>query len=229
MKKRYFLVSLLLLAASIKSYAGDITLAVLNFENNSIFKRADFEPLTRGLAEIVNTTLSGIQGIKLVERRRLNSIFDELKLSQSGMLSDENTVRVGRLAGARYLVFGSFMAAPNKKIRIDARIVDVETGLTTKAEEVTGKNDKVLSLAEKLCKKIVKNLSESFKNVKIQNRGRVKNINFESFLHFSRGVELQELGQNDKAVEEYKKSLAIEPDFSFAREKLDYILRNKIQ
>ncbi|MCD6116566.1 hypothetical protein J7K93_06100 [bacterium] len=226
MRKRYIVILLVLIMA-VASYAGDITLAVLNFENNSIFNRAEYEPLTRGLSEIVNTTLSGITGLKLVERRRLNSIFDELKLSQSGMLSGENTVKVGQLTGAQYLVFGSFIVSTNKKIRIDARIVNVETGVTARAEEVTGKNNKILPLAEKLCKKIVKNLSETFGNIKMKNSGRMKSIDFSSFLHFSRGVEFQELGQTEKAVEEFKKAVEIEPDFSFAKDRLNYLTGNK--
>jgi len=224
MGKRLLIAVILALTWS-AGLCGDISVAVLNFDNNSLFQKQDYSPLKRGLAEIVSTTLSNVSGLQLVERRRLDAIFDELKLSQSGMLSEMDGVEVGKLAGAQYLVFGSFMAGSKKRIRIDTRIVCVETGLTVKAEEVTGKQGRVLSLADKLCRKIVKNLSESFDNVNMEAAGRPRDIDFKALLYFSRGLDFTASGDTAAAVKEYRRSLQEEPSFILAKERLNSILK----
>jgi len=219
-----------LLVLSGSGFAKDITIAVLDFDNNSIFQKDEFNPLKKGLAEIINTRLGGVSGIKLVERRRLSSIFDEIKLSQSGMVSEDATIKIGKLAGAKYLVFGSFIVVPKNKIRIDVRIVNVETGITAKAEEITGKNSKILYLSDKLCRKIVKNLSKSFDNIEFTESGSyVQNVNFKAMLSFSKGVEFQEKGDLLNAITEFERALEYEHDFKLAKQRLEFLQKtNKI-
>ncbi|MCJ7812186.1 CsgG/HfaB family protein, partial [bacterium] len=124
---------------SVPVFAADNTLAILDFENNSFFNPEEYQPLAKGLSEMMITELNQVEALQVVERQKLRSLIDELKLSQSGILSEESSVEVGKMLGAQHLVFGSYMVTPDKKIRIDVRIVKVETGLTIKASQVTGK------------------------------------------------------------------------------------------
>ena len=118
------------------------TIAVLDFSNNCIFEKEKYASLSPGLAEIMITELSNVKTLKFVERQKLNAMIEEMQLAQSGLVSEETGVQVGKLVGAKYLVFGSYMVF-DKKERMDARIVEVETGLTIKAEQVTRKVNKM--------------------------------------------------------------------------------------
>src|SRR5262249_3131802 len=64
----------------------------------------------------------------LVERDQLGKVLDELRL-ESSQLADNNQARqeVSRLAKVRYLVVGSI--TPLNGITVQARLVDVRTGL----------------------------------------------------------------------------------------------------
>lgn len=199
----------------------DTTLAVLDFENNSIFNSEEVQPLSKGLAEIMITELNGIQAIRVVERQRFRSMLDELKLSQSGLVSEKKSVEVGKLIGAQHLVFGGYIVAPNEKIRIDVRIVEVETGLTIKAGEVTGKIKDVLSLIKKLSIKILKDLDVRMTDSEKKTLGDSKKLDMKAIVLFSKGLEYEDLGQNQEAIACYQKALEIESNFKQAKDRIE--------
>jgi TolB-like protein len=206
---------LLISSAPAFSFESFPTLAVLDFENNSFFKPEEVQSLSKGLAQIMITELNGSGAIQVVERQKLRSLMDELKLSQSGMVSEQGSLQVGRLIGAQHLVFGGYMVMMDDKIRIDVRIVEVETGLTLKAGEVTGKTKDVLSLVQKLGNKILKDL-----NVRLAEGGETPGrISIDALKLFSKGVEFEDKGDTARALECYRKALDLEPDFQQAKDR----------
>ena len=220
MRLKYRIVAACLLSFMGQGLAQMSTLAVLDFENNSLFQSEQYQPLAKGLAEMVITELSRVQTVRVVERRELRSLLEEMKLSQTGSVSGETSVQVGRLLGAHHLVFGGYMVALDEKIRIDVRIIEVETGLTVKAEEVTGKTNKVLTLLKKLSKKILDDLDIKLTKTEKKALDKSDNFDLKAIMYFSKGVEFEDLGQWDKAEKNYQMALEIEPKMQRAEERL---------
>ena len=214
MKQTKFFLILMVMTASVFAYEPAPTLAVLDFENNSFYKPDEVQALSKGLAQIMITELNRSGAIQVVERQKLRSLMDELKLAQSGVISEEGSLQVGKMIGARHLVFGGYMVMMDDKIRIDVRIVEVETGLTLKAGEVTGKTKDVLSLVQKLSVKILKDLDIRL----TQNAETPGKIDMEALKLFSKGVEFEDRGDRAKALGCYRKALDIEPEFQQAKD-----------
>ncbi|MFL5244949.1 MAG: hypothetical protein ACJ8FY_22840 [Gemmataceae bacterium] len=89
----------------------------------------------------------------LAEREQLGKIIDELKLQQSDLVENEKgRQEVARLAKVRYLVLGSITSKAG--ITINARLVDVQTGLIVQtaklaagsAEDLIGKLPELANL-----------------------------------------------------------------------------------
>lgn len=78
-------------------------------------------------AEQMNFAISRNRTFKTVERRDLQKILKELELGMSGMVEDENAVKVGRLIGARMIVTGR-LYAKNKNYEVFLKLLRVETG-----------------------------------------------------------------------------------------------------
>ena len=95
------------------------------------------------------TKLSARGFDNVVERQRLEDAVAELRLGRPLEFNQESTARIGKLLGAKYLVLGSFFEFRGT-LRIDARVVEVETGLTILASGVDGKTDRFTSLVDKL-------------------------------------------------------------------------------
>lgn len=78
--------------------------------------------------------------IQVVEREKLVAILEELKLGSSALVDDDTRLKVGRMSGAREMVFGGYMVV-GPTMRIDLRRVDVESGRvlrTAKQSAATG-------------------------------------------------------------------------------------------
>ncbi len=215
MRPSRFFLFLLIFTASAFALEPKPTLAVLDFENNSFFKPEDVQSLSKGLAQILITELNRSGAIQVVERQKLRSLVDELKLAQSGVISEEGSLQVGKMVGAKHLVFGGYMVMMDDKIRIDVRIVDVETGLTLKAGEATGKTKDVLSLIQKLGVKILKDLDVQL----AQNAENPGKISIGALKLFSRGIEFEDRGDKARALECYRQALDQEPDFQQAEDR----------
>lgn len=123
------------------------TVAVLYFDYAG--KDDDLAVLRKGLAQMMISDLAGIDAIQLVERSRLEDILNELKLGEERKLDASTAAKVGKLLGARYLVLGSYFEL-KAKLRIDARVVEVETGKVIQSVGATGDSDDFGALEQKL-------------------------------------------------------------------------------
>lgn len=65
--------------------------------------------------------------VKIVERLELNKVFDELKLSMSGVSDTEDALKIGKLANARLQVLGSIDKIGDK-YHVNVRMIRTETG-----------------------------------------------------------------------------------------------------
>ncbi len=219
---RFTFVFIFILIFTIQIFAQNETIAVLDFSNNCLMEKEKYQALSGGLAEIMITELSKVKSLQLVERQKINELINEMQLAQSGLISEDTGVQVGKLLGAKYLVFGSYMIF-DKKIRVDVRIVEVETGLTIKAEEVTDKVKNMFKVMKKLSEKILKNL-----NVKLSKEDK-KNLfasetSTEVIELFSKGLEAEEKGDLENAKIYYVKAFKMDNHFSPVRKKLKNLL-----
>ena len=131
------------------------TVAVLYFDNNT--GSAEYDAMGRGVAAMLITDLSGVPEIKLVERERLQAVLAEQQMQRSKFFDSTTAVKTGRLIGAEYLLTGAFTAM-DPDIRIDTRVVRVETGEVVRTAKVQGKQDKFFDLQQKLADELVKGL-----------------------------------------------------------------------
>lgn len=102
-------------------------IAILYFENNTGEQARVFSPLAKGLCNMMISDFSSQNSLKVVERTRLEEILKELELNKSGSIDQKTAAKIGRLAGAEYLVLGAYLEFMGK-FRIDARVVEVESG-----------------------------------------------------------------------------------------------------
>jgi curli biogenesis system outer membrane secretion channel CsgG len=72
----------------------------------------------------------------LVEREQLLALLQELNLGSSGLADEATGLRIGRLAGARLMLFGAYQAVASQ-MRLDLRLVEVETGRVLNASSKT--------------------------------------------------------------------------------------------
>lgn len=109
--------------------------------------------LGRDITQAITEALLDGGKLKPVERTELNKIMVEQEFSASGLVKEEDALKIGRLSGARYILLGSISPIADQ-IRINARMLDVETAEIILADSVYGKKSAIFSLESQLAKKI---------------------------------------------------------------------------
>jgi TolB-like protein len=121
--------------------------AILDFEVNSPLP--GYEALAKDApATIAEAFLRG-GALRPIERAALARILAEQELALSGLADPAAAARVGRLAGARYILLGA-VSIVGEEARISCRLVDTETAEIVWAGSETGGLDELLDVEEAL-------------------------------------------------------------------------------
>ena len=88
------------------------------------------------LAAKVIETLNESSTFQVVERERLILALEELTRGSTSMVDESTRLKIGRIVGARFMVFGGYFVLGGM-IRLDLRLVEVETGRVVKAAQKT--------------------------------------------------------------------------------------------
>ena len=203
---------------------GRRTIAVMYFQNNAMLGKEAMAPLEKGLADMLITELSKIGALQVVERVQLQHLIKEMKVGQTGMVDQNTAQEMGKLLGAETLLLGSFATdMKGEKMRIDARIVETETGLTLKAEEITDKTKSLFKMVDKLTRKIARELDVKLTKEDKQRLKKVENKSFQAAIYYSKGLDFEDEEEYGKALEMYEKALEINPDYARAKVRIQAV------
>ena len=117
------------------SYEKGATIAVWDLENLSLTDSGQpdlGELLSAKVIEAVKET----GGHTVVERERLLLALEELNLGTTSLVDESTRLRIGRLVQAQLMIFGGYQVIVDR-MRLDLRLVDVETGKILKAAQQT--------------------------------------------------------------------------------------------
>lgn len=122
-----------------------IKLAILELDFLDRSGRKD--PMGRMIAEFLTTAAVDSGRFSIVERSLLEKVLKELELGQSGIIEEGKAREIGRMVGAAAILTGSVSRLGNT-MRIDVRLIDVETGkILAAANEITDGDLQSLSRA----------------------------------------------------------------------------------
>ena len=147
-----------LLPASAFAAPSVPTVAVVYFDYQG--KDEELALLKKGLASMLISDLAGRETFSVVERERLEDVLGELKLQSSAKIDQASAMKAGRLLGARYLVLGGCFDVL-KTLRVDARVVEVETGKVLSSVGASGAPDTFASIEQKLASDLGARLEEA--------------------------------------------------------------------
>ncbi len=138
-----------------------IKIAVLDIENNTA-KDID----SKLLAETLQMEVVSKKYFTVVERKMLNKIMEEKKLSLSGLTKEEKAAQIGLLAGADSIWIGS-IALLDELYVLTIKAIDTKSGVIEYADQVYCKSEKqflqvIPILAERLHKKSKGEVVEKF-------------------------------------------------------------------
>ncbi len=100
-------------------------LGVLKFEEQGGRKHPVYSEI---IADVVQNQIIKNSSYTVIERIEFEKILDEQRLQLKDIFDAENRVRLGLIKGVEYLLIGRYHIG-REKLRLSARIVDIETGV----------------------------------------------------------------------------------------------------
>lgn len=188
--------------------------------------------LKKGIAQMLISDLSTVPTVQIVERDRLQDIMDELQLGTSAKIDPATANKLGKLLGARYMVLGGFFDLLGT-LRVDARVVEVETGKVIRSVGAQGKEDAFLDIEQKL----VADLTTIFTSadidappapkapVKPPAIARPKAVKTKTVARYGKALDFMDKGDKVKAREELEQVVAEQPDFALAANDLARLMQ----
>jgi tetratricopeptide (TPR) repeat protein len=164
---------------SIGSNLSDSTVAILSFENRS--DNPDYDVLEKGFPTMFITDFSYVPKLKIVERLRMQSILDELKLSQTSLVESGTLQRVGKLLRAKNVIKGGFIISKDNQLRLDLALIGVENGKVNEQINNSGPIDNFYRIEKDMVLDIVGKMGIK---VSEQIRQKILTIPTESFFEF---------------------------------------------
>ena len=192
------------------------TIAVLPL--NYLGMDEQYAPIGKGLAEMIITDLNQVKSIRTVERIRVQSIMDEVNLQQTGLTNPSSQMTISKLLGAGKLINGNFDVSKGDKFHLDVVFGDI---LQQTFSDPIAMNDvlKNLFLLEKqLVFQVIDDMNIRLTPEEKENIQRIPTKSIQAFLAYSMGLEMEDQGNFDQAVDYFRHALMIDPNFLLAME-----------
>jgi TolB-like protein len=193
---------------------------VLYFSNGAFVRHADYEPLSKGIAEMLIAELAASPHLQVVERDRLQQLLAEQDLGAAGRLDPATAARIGRILGARYMLTGGFVIDGKDRMRLDLRAVDVETSAVEYVESVRGKAEDALDLISELGGRVVSRLRlppTPRAGRPASGRGPERAARLRALMLMSRGLYEKDRGELAAAAGYFRQALEADPGFERAQ------------
>ncbi len=197
---------------------GVKTIAIIDFDNNSIDDRERLDPLRQGLADLMIRQLNGATNLQVVEREQLNWLLGEIDLNQSGRMDPQTAVRIGKLMGAHSVLLGDYMYF-NKRLNIGVRLVKVETSEILLTATENGKLDDFAQIAGKLSEKFAEAVGTKLEPRVIDANTPTNSL--EAMMAYADGLALYDAGNVKGAYNKFSEALDHDPNYSKAQERFD--------
>lgn len=89
------------------------------------------------VSERLTTSMAEIKGIRVIERRLIQKLLQEQKLSESGAIDQRTASQIGKILGVNVIVTGTLIDLDDDKTEVNARGLSIETGEVISAGAAT--------------------------------------------------------------------------------------------
>jgi len=204
-----------------ESNADIKTIAIMPFDNYSAGEYQEkLGLISKGLADFFAYDFSKISAFKVVERDKIEFVLKEIELQQSGAVDRATAVKVGKILGAQYMVFGSITQLDSKQTRMVVRVVSVETSEIIALVDREGKPD-YSKMEKELVKELADELDVTLGESTMAMIDEGGTDSWDATELYSRGLEHMDRYEYKDAYDYFKRAYEADNSFVEAKRKMD--------
>jgi len=196
----------------------DKSVAVLSFL--SLSENRTWEPLQKGLAEMIITDISQIKDIRVVERLKVDQLLSELRFSTSGLADESNSLRFGKMVGARNLIKGSYLVMDDMKMTLDAGIFQSGKTAVPTNFSFDGNLSRLFQMEKELVLSIINYFGIVLTPQEREKLLRIPTENIDAFMNYCKGLDALDREDYKNATRFFQNALQNDGNFELARDRL---------
>ena len=200
---------------------GAPVVSVMYFDNDS--KDPELEFMRKGLTDLLITDLVAWEGVRVVERTRLEDVLKELDFQQTKYVDKATAAKLGKVLNSTYLIYGSLILF-GPKLKVTARLVQANTGevIFTVAEQ--DERDKIFDIEQRLVNQIVAKIDAKL-SATDQARRKAKVPDLATLVAYGKALDLSDQGKVDEAQAAMRAVVSKSPTFLLGRERQSELLK----
>lgn len=206
---------------SLSAPAGKNTIAVLYFRNAT--GDPSLDPMRKGIPLLLVTDLSGVSGLTVIERTRLQALTEETSLGATGLVEAGTAPRTGKLLGARWLVGGEIGREKPTRIDLVSNVADVPSGTMSGKTTAGGEIERLFEVEKELLFGVLKMVDVKVTPEEELRLRKPCSKSATALAALFLGVDAGDRGELDKAEGYYRKALQIDPGVCIASDALKEI------
>jgi tetratricopeptide (TPR) repeat protein len=200
--------------------ASEVTprsVAVLPFGFNS--DREDLQPLIYALSDMMITDFAVSNALTVLERARIQTLLDEMALTDAGYAEAETGARAGRLLGAENVVQGVLTTLGQENLRLDTEVLNIPRSASEGSVEAEDALANLFDMEKDLVFRTLREvlgveLTPAEEQAILDNRAQ----NVLAFLAYGRGLRARDQGDYDAALQQFQQAEQLDPSFDAAGE-----------
>jgi len=185
------------------------TVLVLPFSNLSESQNLDW--IGESIAETIRESLTA-EGVQALDREIRQEAYHRLSLRPSARLTKASVIRLGEVADADHVVFGSFEAQPKAALTITASVLDLRQMKPGPEAKVTGELEDLGELQVQLAWQILARMvAPGMAPSEEQFRQRRKLVRLDAMENYIRGLAATDADQKHRF---FTQAARLDPEFS---------------
>lgn len=193
---------------------GTTTVAVVPFNvRESRTDTAAFIGIGTALADLLSAELRAVPGVRVLDRGPVSRTAAIQPKTRNGFTGREGAVTAARALGAQHVVFGGFAADASGNVRLDARAVNVGTGVVETTERLQGRGDDIASLVHQLAVRLETAMSVTASG----STAASPSIDVSGLAAYGKALEASDRGDRAQARQLLEGVLRDHPDFAPAK------------
>jgi TolB-like protein len=179
----------------------------------------DYNWISNGMTDTIISDLVKNKNLIVLVTEDRSKILKEISIGQKGLLDNESIVQIGKLKSANYIFTGTYFVTQKKKIRINVRIIEVNTGIVKEAAKIDGTIETLLQTQDQVVLKLLEEserIESTDKKLVLnkENKNTLKKVDIKNKAYelYSKGLEIHDSSPKE-ALEYYLDSIKIDPDY----------------
>ena len=192
------------------------TVAVCYYQDLSPDK--SLRAFQKGLASMVITDLSKVKSVRVVERVRLQALFEEMKLGQTGIVDPKTAPRLGKLLGAENIVVGNLSSGSIKAV---TTLASSGKGNVKGSASVSVDKNKFFELPVIIVRDIAKILGITLSDDESKAIGVPHTKVYNALIYYGNALDALDAGKWKEAKDFFAMALKEDPAFALAKQGAD--------